>query len=53
MSGYPERRWILWYRLPSLYVIAGTAVKEDMTGGENGGVRGVVHAKNAAGTNQS
>jgi hypothetical protein len=36
-----------------LYVVAGIAVKEGMKADENGVVRGVVHAKNADGTNRS
>jgi hypothetical protein len=39
---------------PSIYVVAGDAVKGGMTTNEkNGVVRGVVSAENAAGTNQS
>jgi hypothetical protein len=38
---------------PSIYVVAGDAVKGGMRAAnkENGGVRGVVSAKNAVGTN--
>ncbi len=36
-----------------LYVVAGIAVKGGMKAHDNGAVRGVVHAKNAAETNPS
>jgi hypothetical protein len=37
---------------PLLYVIAGDAVQGGMKAHDNGVVRGVVHAKNAAETNR-
>ncbi len=43
------------YLLPSIYVVAGDAVKGGMRAAnkENGDVRGVVNAVNADGTKQS
>jgi hypothetical protein len=41
------------YLLPSIYVVVGDAVKGGITAEKNGGVRGVVSAGNAAGTNRS
>ncbi len=39
--------------MPSLYVVVGDAVEGSMKAHEHGVVRGVVRAKNAAGTNPS
>jgi hypothetical protein len=41
------------YLLPSIYVVAGDAVKGGITAEKNGVVRGAVSAENAAGTNRS
>jgi hypothetical protein len=51
--GELERRWVLWYQLPSQYVVAGDAVEEGMKAHEHGVVSGVVTAKNVDGTKQS